>query len=172
MKDKPENDVVYVKPPKPISEMSDEEIDEFVNTVWLSVSEGKQAGLGKASFGGDRSAAGRYAAEQRWKNHTKREQTLDNGAPMGYNESVDTKAEPKNKVEQWKKMLVVGNEVEIVAGGKAFIGEVADVTAKYVMIDTWEYEEDGRERRFWWNEIQEIKEVEENTEDNPENDDQ
>lgn len=92
MKDKPENDVVYVKPPKPISEMSDEEIDEFVNTVWLSVSEGKEAGLGKASFGGDRSAAGRYAAEQRWKNHTKREQTLDNGAPMGYNESVETKA--------------------------------------------------------------------------------
>jgi len=26
--------------------------------------------LGKASFGGDRSAAGRYAAEQRWKGHT------------------------------------------------------------------------------------------------------
>ena len=92
MKDKPENDVVYVKPPKPISEMSDEEIDEFVNTVWLSVLEGKEAGLGKASFGGDRSAAGRYAAEQRWKNHQKQEQTLDNGTPMGYNESVETKA--------------------------------------------------------------------------------
>lgn len=44
MKDKPENDVVYVKPPKPISEMSDEEIDEFVETVWLSVSEGKSEG--------------------------------------------------------------------------------------------------------------------------------
>lgn len=40
MKDKPENDVVYVKPPKPISEMSDEEIDEFVDAVWLSVSKG------------------------------------------------------------------------------------------------------------------------------------
>jgi len=29
------------------------------------------AALQKASFGGDRSAAGRYAAEQRWKNHVK-----------------------------------------------------------------------------------------------------
>ena len=28
----------------------------------------------KASFGGDRSAAGRYAAEQRWKNHQKKEE--------------------------------------------------------------------------------------------------
>jgi hypothetical protein len=27
----------------------------------------------KASFGGDRSAAGRYAAEQRWKGHQKKE---------------------------------------------------------------------------------------------------
>ena len=31
------------------------------------------ARLSKASFGGDRSAAGRYAAEQRWKNHQKKE---------------------------------------------------------------------------------------------------
>lgn len=30
--------------------------------------------LEKASFGGDRSAAGRYAAEQRWKNHQKKEE--------------------------------------------------------------------------------------------------
>lgn len=30
--------------------------------------------LVKASFGGDRSAAGRYAAEQRWKNHRKKEE--------------------------------------------------------------------------------------------------
>jgi GNAT superfamily N-acetyltransferase len=30
--------------------------------------------LEKASFGGDRSAAGRYAAEQRWKNHKKKEE--------------------------------------------------------------------------------------------------
>jgi len=32
----PDNDVMYVKPPKPISEMSDDEIDEFVDSVWLS----------------------------------------------------------------------------------------------------------------------------------------
>jgi hypothetical protein len=32
------------------------------------------ADLIKASFGGDRSAAGRYAAEQRWKNHKKKEE--------------------------------------------------------------------------------------------------
>lgn len=32
------------------------------------------ARLAKASFGGDRSAAGRYAAEQRWKNHKKKEE--------------------------------------------------------------------------------------------------
>jgi predicted GNAT family N-acyltransferase len=31
------------------------------------------ASIKKASFGGDRSAAGRYAAEQRWKNHQKKE---------------------------------------------------------------------------------------------------
>jgi PAS domain-containing protein len=31
------------------------------------------AAIIKASFGGDRSAAGRYAAEQRWKNHQKKE---------------------------------------------------------------------------------------------------
>jgi hypothetical protein len=31
------------------------------------------AAIKKASFGGDRSAAGRYAAEQRWKNHQKKE---------------------------------------------------------------------------------------------------
>jgi hypothetical protein len=34
--------------------------------------------LRKASFGGDRSAAGRYAAEQRWKNHQKKEQAGGN----------------------------------------------------------------------------------------------
>lgn len=32
----------------------------------------KKKKMKKASFGGDRSAAGRYAAEQRWKGHTKR----------------------------------------------------------------------------------------------------
>jgi len=37
VKDKPNDDVVYVKPSKPISEMSDEEIDEFANQVWLSL---------------------------------------------------------------------------------------------------------------------------------------
>jgi hypothetical protein len=37
VKDKPKDDVVYVKPSKPISEMSDEEIDEFANQVWLSL---------------------------------------------------------------------------------------------------------------------------------------
>ena len=31
-------------------------------------------GMIKASFGGDRSAAGKYAAEQRWKNHQKKEE--------------------------------------------------------------------------------------------------
>lgn len=31
------------------------------------------AELIKASFGGDRSAAGRYAAEQRWKGHQKKD---------------------------------------------------------------------------------------------------
>ena len=35
----------------------------------------------KASFGGDRSAAGRYAAEQRWKGHVKRE---DMPKPSGF----------------------------------------------------------------------------------------
>jgi len=36
------------------------------------------AALIKASFGGDRSAAGRYAAEQRWKNHQKKERAGGN----------------------------------------------------------------------------------------------
>lgn len=35
------------------------------------------AALAKASFGGDRSAAGRYAAEQRWKDHVKRQDRDD-----------------------------------------------------------------------------------------------
>ncbi len=34
MKDKPENDVVYVKPSKPIAEMSDADIDEFVDGLF------------------------------------------------------------------------------------------------------------------------------------------
>ena len=34
----------------------------------------------KASFGGDRSAAGRYAAEQRWKGHQKKVAMLETNA--------------------------------------------------------------------------------------------
>lgn len=39
------------------------------------------ADLIKASFGGDRSAAGRYAAEQRWKDHVKKQP--EGGSPSG-----------------------------------------------------------------------------------------
>lgn len=52
------------------------------------------AALAKASFGGDRSAAGRYAAEQRWKGHQKKDKTsgrvvADEKAfgPLGLNDS-------------------------------------------------------------------------------------
>jgi GNAT superfamily N-acetyltransferase len=44
---------------------------DFEPSMWLKGYESD--GLNKASFGGDRSAAGRYAAEQRWKGHVKRE---------------------------------------------------------------------------------------------------
>jgi hypothetical protein len=47
------------------------------------------AALKKASFGGDRSAAGRYAAEQRWKNHQKKETP-----------STETKTSPPNEITQ------------------------------------------------------------------------
>lgn len=43
------------------------------NTARRSISGAEADSLGKASFGGDRSAAGRYAAEQRWKNHRKKD---------------------------------------------------------------------------------------------------
>jgi len=85
--------VVHIKPKKPLAEMTDDEIDGFVDELWGALAEqSKPKKVEKASFGGDRSAAGRYAAEQRWKDHVKREQTLDNGAPMVYDEAVETKA--------------------------------------------------------------------------------
>lgn len=50
----------------------------FIDDLWFDRSEELDEGMRladliKASFGGDRSAAGRYAAEQRWKGHVKRE---------------------------------------------------------------------------------------------------
>lgn len=47
----------------------------------------------KASFGGDRSAAGRYAAEQRWKGHVKSE-------PQGDEASMRLKAEFESEQEK------------------------------------------------------------------------
>ena len=47
--------------------------DDSVKKVKIRVDAMIQAALAKASFGGDRSAAGRYAAQQRWKGHTKKE---------------------------------------------------------------------------------------------------
>ena len=44
------------------------------NTMRRSISAAEAAKIYKASFGGDRSAAGRYAAEQRWKNHRKKDE--------------------------------------------------------------------------------------------------
>lgn len=51
----------------------------FIDDLWFDRrgeldEEMRLADLIKASFGGDRSAAGRYAAEQRWKNHNKKEE--------------------------------------------------------------------------------------------------
>lgn len=48
MKDKPENDVVYVKPSKPIAEMSDADIDEFVDGLFDRIL-GAEEPVGKAS---------------------------------------------------------------------------------------------------------------------------
>ena len=69
----------------------------------------------------------------------------------------------KAKIEQWKPILQVGNEVEVIAAGTKFVGEVAEVGVRWLMIDTWNYEENGKERRLWWNEIQEINEIKEVT---------
>ena len=48
-----------------------EDLDD--DTLGVSLRQIRLEDLVKASFGGDRSAAGRYAAEQRWKNHQKKE---------------------------------------------------------------------------------------------------
>jgi hypothetical protein len=45
--------------------------------------------LEKASFGGDRSAAGRYAAEQRWKNHKKIEKPPSSSTKLTQSEFLD-----------------------------------------------------------------------------------
>lgn len=49
-----------------------EDLDD--DTLGVSLRQMRLEDLVKASFGGDRSAAGRYAAEQRWKNHQKKEE--------------------------------------------------------------------------------------------------
>ena len=49
-----------------------EDLDD--DTLGVSLRQIRLEDLVKASFGGDRSAAGRYAAEQRWKNHQKEEE--------------------------------------------------------------------------------------------------
>ena len=51
----------------------------FIADLWFDRSEEpnkpmRLVDIIKASFGGDRSAAGRYAAEQRWKNHQKKKE--------------------------------------------------------------------------------------------------
>jgi len=51
--------------------------------------------LVKASFGGDRSAAGRYAAEQRWKGHVKQERQNKRGRKKATSESSDKKFKEK-----------------------------------------------------------------------------
>lgn len=67
----------------------------------------------------------------------------------------------KEKIEQWKPILQVGNEVEVLAAGRKFVGEVTEVGVRWLMIDTWNHEENGRDRKLWWTEIQEINEIKE-----------
>ena len=58
-------------------------------------------GLEKASFGGDRSAAGRYAAQQRWKNHKKTDQPREyqNISLVEYTKLLEVTSKKEKEVE-------------------------------------------------------------------------
>jgi len=58
-------------------------VGEWSDLIEVDATKGKSlVDLIKASFSGDRSAAGRYAAQQRWKNHQKKtEKPEDDGTP-------------------------------------------------------------------------------------------
>ena len=73
------------------------------------------AALAKASFGGDRSAAGRYAAEQRWKDHVKRQR----GRSQGRSVDQQLKEGPQN--------LAFGRD----ANGLVRVGTIEELRQRY-----------------------------------------
>lgn len=72
------------------------------------------ADLIKASFGGDRSAAGRYAAEQRWKNHRK----------------AGTKTEPKIAPALRKELSRIGDAMKHVEDAGVSYSRYPDLLSK------------------------------------------
>lgn len=64
--------------------------------------------LEKASFGGDRSAAGRYAAEQRWKGHVKPEAIASPDTPPSGGEDVLRLMNAKPQTYTVKGVIEVG----------------------------------------------------------------
>jgi hypothetical protein len=57
--------------------------------------------LTKASFGGDRSAAGRYAAEQRWKGHQKKDEMPK---PSGF---IGVRRPSERTIRDWEESVVL-----------------------------------------------------------------
>jgi len=76
---------------------------------------GGERRVSKASFGGDRSAAGRYAAEQRWKGHVKRQTRTD------ANRSTD------QKLAEGPTTLLFGRD----ENGMPVMGSVAELRKRY-----------------------------------------
>lgn len=71
----------------------------------------KKEMLEKASFGGDRSAAGRYAAEQRWKGHAKSDKPSGNNrARIAALADIEANQAQINKLYQEQARLGIGDE--------------------------------------------------------------
>lgn len=70
--------------------------------------------LEKASFGGDRSAAGRYAAEQRWKGHRK----------------ADTKSEPRVSANLRTQLSLIGHAMKSVEDAGVSYARYPDLLSK------------------------------------------
>jgi hypothetical protein len=79
--------------------------------------------ISKAYMGGSRSDAGRYAAQQRWKGHTKQQDTRGSSKRLGSAIRWDPKARKNvvkvKNVEEAYKEIAKGNYVEVESAQKA-----------------------------------------------------
>ena len=81
-----------------------------------------EAALTKASFGGDRSAAGRYAAEQRWKGHQKKEPT----GGQGRSSSSDTRT-TEQKLKDGPQTFAFGRDEK----GLPVVGTIEQLEGRF-----------------------------------------